>query len=102
MPWARVGRGRREVGARRRTCARAAWGLGVGGRAVLIGGVRPKRVDKANGNERSRGRSLLHGQGMGKTQHHRNNIEQGLAVGGWRRSLGAVLNIKKRGGNGGC
>ena len=40
---------------------------------------------KANRNERSRGRSLLHGQDMGKTQDHRNGIEQWLAVGsGWR------------------
>ena len=39
----------------------------------------------ANRNERSRGRSLLHGQGMGKTQDHKNSIEQWLAVGGWWR-----------------
>ena len=30
------------------------------------------------------GRSLLHGQDMGKTQYHRSSIEQCLAVGGWQ------------------
>ena len=51
-----------------------------------------------------RGRSLLHGQDMGKTQDHRNHIERWLAVGGWWRlavggwrSMGAVLNKKKWG-----
>ena len=39
----------------------------------------------ANRNKRSLGCSLLHVQDMGKTQNHRNSIEQRLAVGGgWR------------------
>ena len=42
-----------------------------------------KRVCNTNRNERSQGRSLLPGQDMGKTQNHRNIIEQWLAVGGW-------------------
>ena len=33
--------------------------------------------------ERSRGRSLLHGQDMGTQNDNRNSIEQWLAVGGW-------------------
>ena len=44
-----------------------------------------KRIRNANRNERSRERSLLHGQDMGKTQNHRQSTEQWLAVdGGWR------------------
>ena len=55
-----------------------------------------ERVCNANANERSRGRSLLHGQHMGKTQHHRNRTEQWLAVGGgWRLVVRPVLNEKK-------
>ena len=43
----------------------------------------------ANRNERSRGRSLLRGQDMGKTQYDRNGVEQWLAVGGgWRLAVG--------------
>ena len=51
----------------------------------------------ANRNEQSRGRSPLRGQDMGKTQDHRNRIEQRLAVGGgwqlvvsgsWRLAVG--------------
>ena len=80
-----------------------------------------KSLGNANRNERSRGRSLPHGQDMGRTQNHRNSTEQWLAdgggwrlvavggwrlvaVGGWRLalggwwSLGAVLN-KKNGGS---
>ena len=52
-------------------------------RAVLKGGK--VGVRNANRNEPSRGRSLRHGQDMGKTQNHRSSIEQWLAVGGgWR------------------
>ena len=54
---------------------------------VLPGGavLRGKRVRNANRNERSRGRSLLHGEDMGNTQNHSNSIEPWLAVGGgWR------------------
>ena len=68
-------------------------------RAALQG---EKRVHNANENERSRGRSLLHGQDMDKTQHHRGSIAAvavavavgGLAVGrlvavsGWRLAVG--------------
>ena len=44
-----------------------------------------KKVRNANRNQRSRGRFLLHGQDMGKTQDHRSSTEQWLAVGGgWR------------------
>ena len=43
-----------------------------------------KGVRTANRNERSRGRCLLHSQGMGRTQDHRNSTEHWLAVGGWR------------------
>ena len=46
--------------------------------------AKKKSLRTANRNERSRGRSLLHGQDMGKTQDHRNRIEQWLAVGGWQ------------------
>ena len=42
-----------------------------------------------NRNERSRGRSLPHGQDMGNTQNHSNSTEQRLAVGeGWRLAVG--------------
>ena len=57
---------------------------------------RKKRARNININEPSQRRSLLHGQDMGKTQDHRNIIEQWLAVGGGWRSLWAVLNKKKR------
>ena len=78
------------------------------------GGVR-----NANMNDRSRGRSLLHGQDVGKTHDHGNSVEQWLAGGGgwwrlvavgggwwrlvavgrpWGLSLRAVLNKKKLGG----
>ena len=51
------------------------------------------RARNTNRNEPSRGRSLLRGQDMGKTQDHRNTIEQRLAVGGWRLAVPtAVLN----------
>ena len=70
-----------------------------------------KSLPDANRNERSQGCPLLHGQDMGKTQDHRNSMEQWLAVaggwrlavGGWRlavvggsqgQSLRAVLNIR--------
>ena len=65
------------------------------GRAVLKGGR--KRVRNAGRSEPSQGRSLLHGQDMGKTQDHRSIIEQLLAVGsgwwlvavsGWRLAVG--------------
>ena len=82
-------------------------------RAVLQG-EKQKRIRNANRNKRSRGRSLLHGQDMGKTQDRRPSIEQWLAVGGgwrlavgggwrlavggpWGLSLKAVLNKKKWG-----
>ena len=45
-------------------------------------GVSEKRARNANRNEPSRGRSLLHGQDMGKAQDHRSNSEQWLAIGG--------------------
>ena len=66
----------------------AAPGLSVRGG----GGVR-----NANRKQRSRGRSLLHGQDMGRAQDHRSGIEQcggwRLAVGGpWGLSFKAVLN----------
>ena len=68
-------------------------------------GGNEKRVRNASRNERSRERSLLHGQDLGNTQNRRNSVEQWLAVGGWRLvavggwrspvsgwwSLGAVL-----------
>ena len=72
----------------------------------------PKGVKGAGGvrdahrNERSRGRSLLRGQDMGNTQHHRNSVKEWLAVSsGWRLAVGgpwglalrAVLNKKKSG-----
>ena len=57
-----------------------------------------------NRKEGSQGRSLLHGQDIGKTQNHRNSVEQWLAVGGgWQLavggwwSLGAMLNKKNFG-----
>ena len=44
-----------------------------------------KRVRNTNSNEHSRGRLLLHGQDMDKTQNHRNGAEQWLVVdSGWR------------------
>ena len=70
-----------------RVCVR---GRGEGGRTVLEATKYTKKnVRNANRNERSQGRSLLHGQDRGTTQDHRNGIEQRLAVGGWRR-LAAV------------
>ena len=67
-------------------------------RAVLEGKKRGGGVRNTNRNEPARGRSLRHGQDMGKTHDHRNGIEQRLAVGGgWRwavggwRSRGAAL-----------
>ena len=42
----------------------------------------PPSLRSANRNKPSRGRSLLHGQGMGKTEDHRSIVEQWLAVGG--------------------
>ena len=74
-------------------------------RAVLRGGVGEERVRNTNRNERSQGRSLLHGQNLGNTQNHRNSVVQCLAVGGgwrlavggpWGLSLRAVLNKKKK------
>ena len=71
--------------------------------------------ETADNSERSRGRSLLHGQDMGKTQDHRNSVERWVAAvggwrlvavgGGWRLAVGgpwglsfrAVLNEKKGG-----
>ena len=48
-------------------------------------GAGPSYRNAHTEDERSRGRSLLHGQDTGKTQNHRNSIEQWLAVGGgWR------------------
>ena len=64
-------------------------------------GKRKKKVRSANRNERSQGRSPLHGHDMGKTQDHRKH--DWTVVGGWWRlavgrwSLGAVLNKKKWG-----
>ena len=52
----------------------------------LTGKKKRKEVCDANRHERSQARSLLHGQDMGTTKHHRNSIEQWLGVGGgWRR-----------------
>ena len=44
-----------------------------------------KQKKVRNANERSQGRFLFHGQDMGNAQHHRNCVEQWVAVGGWRR-----------------
>ena len=76
-------------------------------------GKKRGRGRNANRNKCSRGHSRLHGQDMGKTQNHRNRIEQWLAVGswqlvavgGWRLEVGgpwglslrAALNKKKMG-----
>ena len=49
-----------------------------------------KGVHNVNRNERSRERSLLHGQDTGKTQDHGSSVEEGLAVGGGWRRLAAV------------
>ena len=51
------------------------------------------RVRNANRNERSRGRSLLHGQDIGKTQDHRKSIEQLQMVGGWRLAVGGSRRL---------
>ena len=40
-----------------------------------------------NRSKCSRGRSLLHGHDMGKTQHYRNSVETWLEVGGWRLAV---------------
>ena len=62
-------------------------GCGALGRAVLMG-KKKKRVCNANRNERSRGRSLLHGPDMGTAQNQSNSIEQWLAVGGgWQLAV---------------
>ena len=70
-------------------------GMGLGQRAAerrggggSVGRQNKKRVHSADRNERSRGRSRLHGQDMGKTQDHRNGIDRWLAVGGWRLAVG--------------
>ena len=74
-------------------------------RAVLKGGK--KSVCNTNTNERSWGRSLLHDQDMGKTQSHRNSIEQCSAVGGgwplaisgwWRLAVGGSWRLVAVGG----
>ena len=53
-----------------------------------------ERVRDTNRNERSRGRSLLHGHDMGKTQDHRNSVEQWWAVGGgWRLAVGGCWRL---------
>ena len=62
--------------------------VGVGGcvRACMRQGCRDKKsLCYANRNEHSWGRSLLHGQHMGKTQDHRSGIGswRRLALGGW-------------------
>ena len=50
-------------------------------------------------NERSQGRSLLHGQDMGKTPNHRKSIEQWLVVdGGWRLAVGGGWRLAVGGG----
>ena len=80
----RGGRGRGGVGGREGLqvfgAAHVGRGWGAGGGAVLKGGG--GRVCNANRNECSQGHSLLRGQDMGRTQDHRNNIKQWLAVGG--------------------
>ena len=53
-------------------------------RAVL----KEKSLRNAHRNERSRGRSLLRGQDMGKTQETVLNNGGRLAVGGWRLAVG--------------
>ena len=65
------------------------------GRPVLKGGGEgKKKVRNANSDERSRGRSLLHGQDMGCPQNHRNSIEQWLAAGGgWRLAVGGGCQL---------
>ena len=68
-------------------------------KAVLKRGKKKKRVRSAHRNERSRGRSVLHGQDMGKTQNHRNSIEQYLAVdGNWRLADGGGWRLAVGGG----
>ena len=77
-----------------------------------MGGGGGKGVRDANSNERSRGRSVLHGQDMGKTDSKATgtlmNNGWRLAVGGvggsrfavgrpWGLALRAVLNQKKWG-----
>ena len=62
---------------------------GGGGSSVLLYSaglvLQEKGFVNANRHERSRGRSPLHGQDMGKTRSHRNGTEQRRAVGGgWR------------------
>ena len=48
----------------------------------------------ANRNERALVHSLLHGQDMGRTQNHRNGVEQRrLAVGGWRLAVGGPWGL---------
>ena len=62
----------------------------------LRGGGEEKWVRNAKKNDRSRGRTLLHGQDMNKKREHRNSVEQWLAavgggrlvVGGWRLVVG--------------
>ena len=93
--------------------------LCVGVQSLIVRAVlraeKMNRVRNANRNEPSRGRSLLHGQGMDTTQDHGSTIEQCLAVGGgwwlvavdggrWLAVVGgseglclrAVLNAKKK------
>ena len=74
---------------------------GGGGRAILKGQKKKEaRVRKAIRTECSRGRSLLHGQDMGKTQDHRNrkSVEQRLAVGGRRSAAGGWRRLAVGGG----
>ena len=60
--------------------------------APLPAGLSLRRGEKSlrnvHKNDRLRGRSLLHGQHMGKTQVDRNSMEQCLAVGGWLVATG--------------
>ena len=63
--------------------------MGWGGGGGMAQGFKGKKVRDAKTNERSQGRSLLHGQDRDKTQHRRRSIEQWLAVGGgWRWAAG--------------
>ena len=58
----------------------------VSGRAVLKAGGEEEDLRNANRNERSRGRSLLHGHGTFSAFWQNYGIR--LAVGGWRLAVG--------------
>ena len=74
---------------------RALW-RGVSGRGVLRS---EKKRRLGNANRNVQGRCLLHGHDMGKTQDHRNSVEQWLAVGGgWLLVVGGGWRLVVVGG----